>query len=232
VKCSHCQTAFNLENADSSGVRLGQDAEFFWLLSWVQCPTCERFVIILISEPPKDEGSSTQDDGIAPEPDYERSRTLMVHPLGATRPLSRDVPAAYADRFQRAVRVLPMAAEASAAISRRLLQDLLRGEAGITRRDLSSEIQELLDSNVLPSGLANEVDVIRTVGNFAAHPIKSQSTGEVMEVEPGEAESLLDVLEELFDFYFVRPAASRRRREKLNEKLKDAGKPELRAVAP
>jgi len=230
VKCSHCQTAFNLENADSSGVRLGQDAEFFWLLSWVQCPTCERFVIILISEPPKDEGSSTQDDGIAPEPDYERSRTLMVHPLGATRPLSRDVPAAYADRFQRAVRVLPLAADASAALSRRLLQDLIRDKAGITKRTLNDEIEALLESNVLRSELADDVDVIRQVGNFAAHPIKSQSTGEVVDVEPGEADWLLDVLEELLDFYFVRPAASQRRREKLNEKLKDTGKPELKAV--
>ena len=230
MKCSHCQTAFNLENADSSGVRLGQDAEFFWLLSWVQCPTCERFVIILISEPPKDEGSSTQDDGIAPEPDYERSRTLMVHPLGATRPLSRDVPAAYADRFQRAVRVLPLAADASAALSRRLLQDLIRDKAGITKRTLNDEIEALLESNVLRSELADDVDVIRQVGNFAAHPIKSQSTGEVVDVEPGEADWLLDVLEELLDFYFVRPAASQRRREKLNEKLKDTGKPELKAV--
>jgi len=199
-------------------------------LSWVQCPTCERFVIILISEPPKDEGSSTQDDGIAPEPDYERSRTLMVHPLGATRPLSRDVPAAYADRFQRAVRVLPLAADASAALSRRLLQDLIRDKAGITKRTLNDEIEALLESNVLRSELADDVDVIRQVGNFAAHPIKSQSTGEVVDVEPGEADWLLDVLEELLDFYFVRPAASQRRREKLNEKLKDTGKPELKAV--
>jgi hypothetical protein len=29
---------------------------------------------------------------------------------------------------------------------------------------------------------------VRTIGNFAAHPIKSTSTGTIVDVEPGEAE--------------------------------------------
>jgi hypothetical protein len=126
--------------------------------------------------------------------------------------------------------VVPLAAEASAALSRRLLQDLIREEAGIKHHNLSDEIEELLSSNALPSDLANDVDAIRTLGNFAAHPIKSESTGEVVEVEPGEADWLIEVLEELFDFYFVRPKARQRRRDKLNKKLTDAGKQELKAV--
>jgi hypothetical protein len=32
------------------------------------------------------------------------------------------------------------------------------------------------------------LDAIRTIGNFAAHPIKSTSSGEIVDVEPGEAE--------------------------------------------
>jgi hypothetical protein len=128
------------------------------------------------------------------------------------------------------VRILPLAADASAALSRRLLQDLIRETAGITKRTLNEEIEALLESNMLPSDLANDVDAIRQVGNFAAHPIKSQSTGEVVDVELGEADWLVEVLEELFDFYFVRPKVRARRREKLNEKLTDAGKPDLKAV--
>jgi len=227
VKCPHCRTAFDLANAGPKTHDLGQDGEHLWKLSWVKCPACERFVVNLLSGPLE---VVTAGKHRWVQLNTHRAESLQVHPLGATRPLSPEVPSAYAERFQRAVKVLPLAPDASAAVSRRLLQDLIHGEAGIKRRDLSSEIQELLDSNTLPSALADELDVIRTVGNFAAHPIKSQSTGEVVDVEPGEAESLLDVLEELFDFYFVRPAASRRRRDKLNEKLTDAGKPPLKAV--
>jgi hypothetical protein len=48
-----------------------------------------------------------------------------------------------------------------------------------------------------------------------------------VEVEAGEAEWNLDVLESLFDFYFVEPTKAAIRRAELNRKLKEAGKPEL-----
>lgn len=69
---------------------------------------------------------------------------------------------------------------------------------------------------------------MRNIGNFAAHPIKSTNTGEIIDVEPGEAEWLLDVLEGLFDFYFVQPAILKAKRDKLNQKLVDAGKPPMK----
>ena len=58
--------------------------------------------------------------------------------------------------------------------------------------------------------------------------MKSTNTGEVIEVESGEAEWLLDTLEGLFDFYFVQPASLKKKREALNAKLTDAGKPPLK----
>jgi hypothetical protein len=47
-------------------------------------------------------------------------------------------------------------------------------------------------------------------------------------VELGEAEWNLDVLESLFDFYFVQPARAKAKRDALNKKLADAGKPPLK----
>ena len=76
--------------------------------------------------------------------------------------------------------------------------------------------------------MSSAIDAVRNIGNFAAHPIKDTNTGEIVEVEPGEAEWLLDVLEGLFDFYFVQPAELRRKREALNEKLEAAGKPPMK----
>ena len=96
--------------------------------------------------------------------------------------------------------------------------------------DLYDEIGEVLDSNQLPTWLADDLDAVRNVGNFAAHPIKSKNTGEIVDVEPGEAEWLLDVLEGLFDFYFVAPAKAAARRSALDAKLGEAGKPPLRAT--
>lgn len=70
---------------------------------------------------------------------------------------------------------------------------------------------------------------ITDIGNFAAHPIKSKNTGEIMKVETGEAEWNLDTLEGLFDFYFVQEAKAKERKERLNQKLAEAGKPLIKS---
>lgn len=101
-------------------------------------------------------------------------------------------------------------------------------KAAVEEKDLYNQIQEVLDRNLLPSHLAEALDAVRAIGNFAAHPIKSQSSGGVVEVEPGEAEWNLETLEGLFDYYFVQPEILRKKREVLDAKLKDAGKAPLR----
>ena len=93
---------------------------------------------------------------------------------------------------------------------------------------MSAEIQEVIDTGKLPSHIAESIDAIRNTGNFAAHPAKSTSTGEIIEVEPGEAEWNLDVLESLFDYYYVQLAVIKRKRDALNAKLKEAGKPPMK----
>ena len=79
-----------------------------------------------------------------------------------------------------------------------------------------------------PILLAGAIDAIRNIGNFAAHPIKSTASGEVLPVEPGEAEWTLDVLDGLFDFYFVQPAILKRKKAALDTKLASAGKPPVK----
>jgi hypothetical protein len=133
-----------------------------------------------------------------------------------------------ADDYREACLVLADSPKASAALSRRCLQNLLREAAKVRPGNLAEEIQQVIDSGKLPSSLAESVDAIRNIGNFAAHPMKSKTSGEILPVEPGEAEWNLDVLESLFDFYFVQPQIIRKKREALNQKLKDAGKPPMK----
>ena len=104
---------------------------------------------------------------------------------------------------------------------------MLTTAGGATRRDLADQISEVLPK--LPAQIAENVDAIRHVGNFAAHPMKSTNTGAVVDVEEGEAEWLLDVLEELFDFYYTAPVRAAAKRDALNKKLADLGKPPLKA---
>jgi hypothetical protein len=152
----------------------------------------------------------------------------MVRPKGASRPIPAEVPGEFTEDYSEACIVLTDSPKASAALSRRCLQHLLREVVKVKKSDLVDEIQQVIDSGKLPSHIAEAIDAIRNIGNFATHPTKSQSTGEIVSVEPGEAEWNLEVLESLFDFYFVQPAILKKKKEALNQKLKDAGKPEMR----
>jgi len=78
--------------------------------------------------------------------------------------------------------VLEYSPKASAALSRRCLQVLLRDKGNVKPSNLNDEIVEAMPD--LPSHLAGAVDAVRSLGNFAAHPIKSQSTGEVVGKPP------------------------------------------------
>lgn len=150
----------------------------------------------------------------------------MIYPLGATRPpCPSEVPGSIANDYKEACLVEQYSKKAAAALARRCLQNVLHDQ-GIKKKDLNQEIDEAITK--LPSHLSEAIDAIRHIGNFATHPIKYQHTGEIVEVESGEAEWSLDVLEQLFDFYYVSPKKLELKREELNKKLQDAGKPPLK----
>lgn len=148
--------------------------------------------------------------------------------LNERGPCPPEVPSVIAEDYLEACLVLPISPKASAALSRRCLQNLLRDAAKVKHSDLSKEIQEVIDSGKLPSQLSDSIDAIRNIGNFAAHPVKSKSTGEIVDVEPEEAKWNLDVLVSLFDFYYVQPSKVAKKREALNAKLSEAGKPPMK----
>ena len=153
----------------------------------------------------------------------------LVWPRGANRPpCPPEVPPEIAEDYYEACLVLDDSPKASAALSRRCLQNILVSKAGAGKRDLADQIREVLDSHQLPSHLSDLLDTVRAIGNFAVHPIKSTNTGLITPVEPYEAENNLEVLEGLFDFYYVAPEKTAKRRAALDAKLAEAGKPPLK----
>lgn len=223
MKCPHCRTAFHYQGTNHS---IGLDIDAAWMIKAATCPSCLRLIISLVGEPmsPQNRGGRLVASRMPQE--------IMCRPKASLRPApAKDVPEVYANDYVEACLVISDSPKASAALSRRCLQNILRDVAKVKPNNLAREIQEVIDGRNLPSHLSEAVDGIRNIGNFAAHPTKSKSTGEIVEVEAGEAEWNLDVLEGLFDFYFVQPAALKDKRDALNTKLKDAGKPEMKDAA-
>ena len=146
----------------------------------------------------------------------------MIQPIGTQRPpVPAEVPGSIGADYNEACLVEGLSKKAAAALARRCLQNMFH-DVGIKKPTLEKEIEEAITR--LPSHLADDVDAIRHVGNFAAHPLKSSNSGEIVEVEPEEAEYLLDTLFDLFDHYYVKPAKSAQKRAALQQKLTAAGK--------
>jgi Domain of unknown function (DUF4145) len=220
MQCPHC-----LENFHDTwtSVCLGHDNEGCWVAAKTLCPACGRMVVTF----------GTSHVTLTPYQIYRDSNfvalPVLVRPKGISRaPLPAEVPEDFACDYREACLVFSDSEKASAALSRRCLQHVLREKAGVKRGDLANEIQQVLDSKNLPGHLAEDLDAVRNVGNFAAHPLKDTNTGEIVDVEPHEAEWLLNLLEGLFDFHFVQPVRAQARRDALNAKLQGAGKPPMK----
>jgi len=153
----------------------------------------------------------------------------LIEPPGSNRgPVPIEVPRHVAEDYVEACTVQPLSAKASAALSRRCLQIILR-DHGYKAKDLSKEIDLLLSESdptkAIPTSLRHTVDGIRNFGNFSAHPVTDQTTLQIIDVEPHEAEWCLEILEEMFQHFYVRPTEARKRKAALDAKLNNAGKP-------
>lgn len=98
----------------------------------------------------------------------------------------------------------------------------------ITKHDLADQIEDAIASGKLPSQITESLDAVRNIGNFAAHTQKSKASGQLLDVEAGEAEWNLETVEALFDFYFVQPKIIADKKTALNPKLAAAGKPAIK----
>ncbi len=228
MNCPYCGIHFSLDGVDADhsfpkfgkftpfgGIPAHDEEDKTYSITSHKCPECRKQIMWL-----NEIEIIKTADGLT---ERETGETTLLFPKYPIKQIPEQIPEEFADDFREAYETLPISPKASAALSRRCLQDLIRQQEGIVERSLFAEIQQLLKRNKLPKYLADDLDSIRNVGNFAAHPIKDTNTGQIVEVEPGEAEWTLKVLEELLHFYFIDQPRSKARRDALNQKLRDSG---------
>lgn len=200
MKCPHCGTAIRLW-MDSCKMTTEHERKGDPIASVELgfCPECNEPIIDL------EVGVLV---GFSTDRNYrwEPKRKERIYPTHTYIPkLDEAVPKKYADQYYESYRVLPISPKASATLSRYLLQMVLHEELGITKRNLEEEIKELEERDLVSAALAKMLQVFRRVANFGAHPKKSTNSNEIVEIEKGEAEIMLDLLQELFDCLFVKP---------------------------
>jgi hypothetical protein len=221
--CPHCTVSFHIDSATEYWLTQGNEKNNRYIYK-MTCPSCKEMILVL----------SRHHYDIT-RFGLEEPHQIVLYPKhGSTRkPCPPEVKAkspALAQDYLEACQCLEVSPKASAALSRRCLQQILRENENIPKiskgpdNQLTDEIKYVIGLNKLSSRLAGKLDHVRHVGNFAAHPTKDVSTGAVVDVEEGEAEYNLEVLEDLFDAYYVEPQRDAQRKADLNKKLQSAGK--------
>ncbi len=213
MKCPHCLHAIkpgiNTTDITSHNKNL-------WKVENYVCPNCDKEVLVL-----------ERYEYIVNR--YVLKDSRLIYPRGLqNQPIPSEVDdSAIISDYEEACLVLVDSPKSSAALTRRCLQYILREKMNTKSKDLNDQIQEVIDTNQLPGNLSEGLNTVRIIGNFAAHTQKSVSTGEIVDVEPHEAEWNLEVLYELMDYLFVRPANFQKKKDLLNQKLIQVGKPTI-----
>ena len=134
----------------------------------------------------------------------EDYRTIATWSLpqnsGKTWPPEIEVPAQIMADYREAKLVSSLSPKASATLARRCLQGMIRDFWSVTGSTLFDEIS-ILKTKLNDDELWNAIDAIRKVGNIGAHMEKDVDV--IIEVDEGEAETLLELVELLIDEWYV-----------------------------
>jgi hypothetical protein len=135
-------------------------------------------------------------------------RYQRIYPESFAQPQPDIIPIAIREDYYEACRIRDLSPKASATLSRRCLQGMIRDFCKIAEATLFQEIKQLrklVDEDNAPKGVTPEsidaIDSVRAVGNIGAHMEKN--VDHIVPVEPDEAQILLDLIESLFDEWYV-----------------------------
>lgn len=124
-----------------------------------------------------------------------------LRPQSDARPFPDYIPAPILADYTEACLIRDLSPKASATLSRRCLQGMIRDFWAISSNRLIDEVNALKDK-VDPATWA-AIDAVRSIGNIGAHMEKDINL--VIDVEPGEAQMLIGLIEILLrDWYVAR----------------------------
>lgn len=130
-------------------------------------------------------------------------------PKGSSKPQPTFIPQALRQDYEEACAIRDLSPKAAATLVRRCLQGMIRDFCKITgKRTLFDEIQALksaVDEGKAPRGVSAEsidaIDQVRSIGNIGAH--MEHDINIIVDVEPDEAQILIELVEMLFDEWYV-----------------------------
>lgn len=131
--------------------------------------------------------------------EYQVYKEFFLIPESEAKPFPDYIPQVILDDYKEACLIKTKSPKASATLSRRCLQGMIRDRWGISERTLYDEIIALKDK--IDSDTFQAIDVVRTVGNIGAH--MEGDVNVIVDVEPDEAGLLISLIEMLLKEWYV-----------------------------
>lgn len=127
-------------------------------------------------------------------------KSIPIYPISTAKQFPDYVPASIRADYEEACAIVTLSPKASATLSRRCLQSMIRDFWQITNKNrLVDEIDALQDK--VPAAQWKVLNSLRRVGNIGAHP--EADVNLIIDIEPDDARKLIQVIELLIRQWYI-----------------------------
>jgi len=197
--CPYCdsKTTINSENFTSGEKALTiKNSEGYRLLKteWIVCPNeeCKRITLNAILYNYKiNQLSNWYKDEVL--------KTWRLLPGSSAKVFPEYIPAVLRNDYEESAAILTLSPKASATLSRRCLQGIIRDFWKVSKSRLIDEINAIEDK--VDPLTWKSIDAVRKVGNIGAHMEKDINI--IIDVDPQEASLLIELIELLFEEWYI-----------------------------
>ncbi|WP_425540000.1 DUF4145 domain-containing protein [Microaceticoccus formicicus] len=151
-------------------------------LEWIPSNLKTDSIAVIFYKCPACLKTSIKIEGLGEQ--FSNNYKSFFYPSSKAKNYPDYVPQAIREDYEEAHKIINLSPKASATLSRRCIQGMIRNVFNVNKRTLAEEINSIKDQvdNKLWSG----IDAIRKVGNIGAHMEKN--INEIIPIEPSEAE--------------------------------------------
>lgn len=151
------------------------------ITEYILCPSCGKTSIIVHN----------------PHQNY----TIPISPKCIRKNFPDYIPEQIRQDYEEACMIAEISPKASATLSRRCVQGMIRDFWGITKRRLCDEIEEAAKQPAISELQKNALHALRDIGNIGAHPERDAEL--IVDVEPNEAKKMISLIEFFMQNWYI-----------------------------
>lgn len=195
VKYDYCYNGLSKANVDNFIYNRNNERKCEHLLDDEASEAPENFIIIEYINCPQCEKTS-----ITAYRPFSGDR-IPIFPQNKMKNYPEYIPKQIRQDYEEACLIADLSPKASATLSRRCLQGMIRDFFGITKNRLADEINAVSETAGLSKSQKDALDALRKIGNIGAHPERDINL--IVDIEPNEAQLMISLIEFFMQHWYI-----------------------------